>query len=116
MTSRWDNYVRVWSDGRVDYFDRPVQGDCSEFTLIASHGAVDHPFPVTNAVRRDSGTVLLTFTNERGEDGRVDLIGNGQRCTLEGIGTPSFCTADVDRNGSVGIEDFLMVLAQWGCQ
>ena len=50
------------------------------------------------------------------EDGRVDLVGGniGDRRTLAGIGTPSFCTADVDRDGEIGITDFLEVLGQWG--
>ena len=60
--------------------------------------------------------LMLTYA-----DGRVDLVGPnvngpGSRCTIAGIGTPSFCTGDVDRNGIVGINDFLIVLAQWDCQ
>ena len=120
LTNRFDNYHRIWSDGRADRFERPVNGDCDEFELVISHGAVEHPFPVVDAVLGDTShdptTVMLTY-----EDGRVDLIGGSVfqiRCTIAGIGTPSFCTGDVDRDGAVGIEDFLIVLGQWGqpCQ
>ena len=78
-------------------------------------GPVEHPFPVVDVVQgsnpHNTPNVMMTFG-----DGRVDLVGDSNRCTLAGIGTPSFCTGDVDRNGIVGIEDFLIVLAQWDCQ
>jgi len=107
-------YHRFWSDGRHDQ-QQDASGNC-DYTLspAVSHGPVEHPFPLVDAVQGSNHSTqafMLTY-----EDGRVDLIGNGIRCTIAGVGTPSFCTADVDRNGSVGIEDFLMVLAQWGCQ
>ena len=41
---------------------------------------------------------------------------NTGRRTIVGIGTPSLCIADIDRDGIVGINDFLIVLGQWDCQ
>ena len=69
------------------------------------------PVDAVHGSNHDVQAFMLTYG-----DGRVDLIGNGIRCTIAGIGTPSLCIGDVDRNGTVGIEDFLIVLAEWGCQ
>ena len=58
---------------------------------------------------------MLTY-----EDGRVDLLAGTStdpRCTIAGVGTPSFCTADTDRNGFVDFNDLLTMFGQWGeCQ
>ena len=45
-----------------------------------------------------------------------DRAGAAVRSTLAGIGTPSLCTADTDRDGdgTVGILDLLALLANWG--
>ena len=107
-------YVRVWSDGRADTINRS-DGTC-DYEVSSAFGPVEHPFPVVDAAlgsNHDVPDVMMTFG-----DGRVDLIGGGppRRCTIAGIGTPSLCIGDVDRNGTVGIEDFLLVLAEWGCQ
>ena len=114
------NYHRVWSDGRVDAFSSP--GVC-DFTLSFSYGPVEHTFPVVDANYANGAIgcgvgcpIMLTY-----EDGRIDLISvpdDVLRCTLDGIGTPALCIGDVDRSGTVGIEDFLIVLQQWGepCQ
>ena len=109
------SYFRVWSDGRVDKVARTGGPNC-DFESGQANGPVEHPFAVVDAVRgsnHDVQALMLTF-----EDGRVDLIGEGDRCTIAGVGTPSLCTGDVDRSGTVGIEDFLIVLQQWGepCQ
>ena len=102
-------YHRFWSDGRHDQMQRTE--DCDYvIEKSLSHGPVEHPAPLVDAVQ-GSGVFMLTYG-----DGRVDMIGLGERCTVAGIGTPSFCTGDVDRNGIVGIEDFLIVLSQWDCQ
>ena len=107
-------YLRVWSDGRADKLIKE-QGDNCDYEVISSEGPVEHPFPVVDVVLgSDHGTGLMMLTFE---DGRVDLItdlGTGPRCTIAGIGSPSFCTADVDRDGDIGIIDFLAVLEQWG--
>ncbi len=103
--------LRVWSDGFTDLYQRTCDLVC-DWESFPQAGAVDHPFPVVDAVLasgHDQG-LMMTFG-----DGRVDMVG-GLRCTIAGIGTPSFCTGDVDRSGTVGIEDFLIVLSQWGCQ
>ena len=108
------HYFRVWSDGRVDALNGP---SCDFVTVGEINGPVDHPYPVVDAIfagNHSTQAIMLTY-----EDGRVDLV-NGQgstpRCTIAGVGTPSFCTGDVDRSGVVGIEDFLIVLSQWDCQ
>ncbi len=80
-----------------------------------SFGPVEHPFPVVDAKFMGNCSAQCSTILTYG-DGRVDLVRNAGRCTIAGVGTPSFCTADVDRNGNVGIEDFLLVLGQWGCQ
>ena len=90
-------YVRVWSDGRADTINRS-DGTC-DYELSSAFGPVEHPFPVVDATfgsNHNTFGVMLTF-----EDGRVDLIGGGppRRCTIAGIGTPSFCIGHVDRNG-----------------
>ena len=110
-------YVRVWSDGRVDKMVSEGATPC-DYEVIGSHGPVEHPFPVVDAVfdsTHSQGVTMLTF-----EDGRVDMVvdvGTGPRCTIAGIGTPSLCTADVDRNGEIGTADLLELLNQWGpCQ
>ena len=111
-------YFRVWSDGRVDTMDGPVGPNC-DFTLLVANGPVEHPFPVvdaTIAANHANQGIMLTY-----EDGRVDLLAGTStdpRCTIAGIGTPSLCTGDTDRDGTVGIVDFLTVLDQWGatCQ
>ena len=106
-------YHRVWSDGRVDTMQRSAP-DC-DYQIDFSHGPVEYPFPVVDAVQgsnHDVSALMLTF-----EDGRVDMVGGGERCTVAGVGTPSLCPADIDRDGEIGIEDFLMVLGAWGlCQ
>ena len=45
-----------------------------------------------------------------------DRAGAAVRSTLAGIGTPSLCTADTDRDGdaTLGILDLLTLLANWG--
>jgi len=111
-------YYRVWSDGRVDVMDRT--GGC-EFDVVTSYGPVEHPFPVVDAqfgeqhgICANDCMVKLTYG-----DGRVDMVGFGVasgRCTIAGVGTPSLCIGDVDRDGIVGINDFLIVLGQWDCQ
>lgn len=110
------NYYRVWSDGRADVMQRD-DFSC-EFLVDAVVGSVEHPFPVVEAVEgTNHNTLSLMITYE---DGRVDLvfIGAGlDRCTIAGIGTPSLCTADTDRDGDVDAADLLTLLAQWGsCQ
>ena len=106
-------YLRVWSDGRVD--DMNTSGPNCDFVLSLANGPVEHPFPVVDAIftKTLAPAVMLTYG-----DGRVDLVGGLERCTIAGVGTPSFCTGDVDRDGTVGIQDFLALLAQWGqsCQ
>ena len=91
---------------------RPGGPNC-DYVLQLANGPVEHPFPVVDAIfaKDFASDVMLTY-----EDGRVDLTGGPNRCTIAGVGTPSFCTGDVDRNGIVGIEDFLIVLSQWDCQ
>ena len=104
-------FFRVWSDGQVDRLCK-ADGAC-DYELTDGFGPVEHPFPVVDAVfgsNHETPSVMMTF-----EDGRVDLVGGaGDRCTLAGIGSPSLCTADVDRDGDIGIIDFLTVLEQWG--
>ena len=114
-------YYRVWSDGRVDVMGGT--GAACEFDVVTSYGPVEHPFPVVDAQFSEerSGCVNDCALKLTYGDGRVDMAGYGVasgRCTIAGIGTPSLCIGDVDRNGIVGIEDFLTVLAQWGepCQ
>ena len=106
-------YLRVWSDGRVDLLGR--NPFVCTWGIGWTHGPVVHPFPVVDAhpASSDNLAALLIY-----EDDRVDLVGEDIRCTLEGIGTPSLCTGDTDRDGTVGIVDFLTVLDQWGetCQ
>ncbi len=108
--SHW-TFHRVWSDGRVDTMQR-TDGNC-DYESNLTHGPVQHLFPVVDAVLGASlsASLMLTYS-----DGRVDLIGGGDRCTIAGIGTPSLCIGDIDRDGIVGIEDFLIVLGQWDCQ
>ena len=104
-------YHRVWSDGRADQMQRPDGNNC-DYESTLTHGPVEHPVPVVDAVfgfYHNDQSVMLTF-----EDGRVDLIAHGERCTIAGVGTPSLCPADIDRDGEIGIEDFLMVLGAWG--
>ena len=112
-----EQYIRVWSDGRVD---RMAGNDCAyAVDPLYSHGPVEHPVPVVAAqsVHIALGdAVMLTY-----QDGRVDLlegpVAENPRCTIAGIGTPSLCTADVDRDGDVDVTDFLALLNQWGpCQ
>ena len=111
-------YVRVWSDGQVDVLERQLGDGTCDFNIIVIDGPVDHPFPIVEVVEVSGGSAaaMMTF-----EDGRVDLVGpavgSPNRCTIAGIGTPSFCTADVDRDGEVGVKDLLTLLGQWGsCQ
>lgn len=112
LPERYDIYWRVWSDGRVDRMFAPIGCD---FVLDRSYGPVDYPHRVIDAVlgsRSESITCMIVF-----EDGRVDLIGSappGGRCTIEGIGTQSFCIADTDRNGQVDFQDIINVLSEWG--
>ena len=111
-------YYRVWSDGQVDRFSD--SGFC-DYEQFLTEGPVEHPFPVVDAKFGEqhgncASECMLKLTYG---DGRVDIVGyqvSGDRCTIAGVGTPSFCSGDVDRNGIVGIEDFLIVLAQWDCQ
>lgn len=106
-----ESYYRVWSDGRIDDMER--DNNRCDFIAIESFGPVEHPFPVVDAVPAHGlSAVMMTF-----EDGRVDLVGptgGVQRCTIVGIGTPSFCTADTDRDCDVDVADLLTLLAQWG--
>ena len=107
-------YVRVWSDGQVDVLERQLGDGTCDFNIIVIDGPVDHPFPIVEVVEVSGGRLgaMMTF-----EDGRVDLVGptgGVPRCTIAGIGTPSFCTADVDRDGEVGVKDLLTLLGQWG--
>ena len=54
--------------------------------------------------------IMLTY-----EDGRVDLLnGTDPRCIIAGVGTPSFCTANTDRNGFVDVNDLFTMFGQWG--
>ena len=107
------SFHRVWSDGQVDTMQRS-DGTC-DYELTSGHGPVLHPFPVVDAVQpsnHDVKAVMITF-----EDGRIDLVGEGaapNRCTVAGVGTPSLCTADADRDGEVGVVDLLTLLGQWG--
>ena len=114
LPSSHTTYHRFWSDGRHDKLHR-TDGNCDYTIEIAgSHGPVEHPVDLVEAVQGSNHDVhgfMLTYG-----DGRVDLIGQGDRCTVAGVGTPSFCIGDVDRSGVVGIEDFLIVLSQWDCQ
>ena len=60
-------YFRVWSDGRVDHLE-PGAEEC-EFRLTPgqSYGPVEHPFPVTDAIRamwRDDETDVGSFATE----------------------------------------------------
>ena len=109
-------HYRVWSDGRVDMFDDGGDVGC-DYQLVYNYGPVEHPFPVVDAIIASNNNcsaqcpIMMTY-----EDGRVDIVKNYGRCTIAGIGTPSLCIGDVDRNGVVGIEDFLIVLSEWGCQ
>ena len=108
-------YFRVWSDGRADRWVRLPDPNC-DFVFTTTIGPVEHPFPVVDAIfagNHISQGIMLTY-----EDGRVDLLqpSEVQRCTIAGVGTPSFCIGDVDRDGTVGIADFLIVLSQWDCQ
>ena len=106
-------YHRFWSDGRHDELQR-TDGNCDYMLGTTLHGPVEHPAPVVDAIQgsnHDVQAFMLTYS-----DGRVDMIGGGERCTVAGIGTPSLCIGDVDRDGTVGIEDFLIVLSQWDCQ
>ena len=106
------SHARVWSDGRVDWMVR--DNSSCDFQSKVTFGPVEHPFPVVEAVHgvhHNSFNVMMTF-----EDSRVDLVpgvANG-RCTLIGIGTPSLCTADTDRDGDVDVVDLLALLGQWG--
>ncbi len=102
---------RAWSDGQADVLEWTGYPSC----VWEPHpigGPVDHPFPVVDAVlpaNEMSPAVMMTF-----EDGRVDYLLPGIRCTMAGIGSQSFCTADVNRDGAVNVTDFLTMLAQWG--
>ena len=111
-------YVRVWSDGRVDFMQTLNSG--IDFVISSGYGPVEHPFPVvdaTLATRPDGGgdgvAVMLTYG-----DGRTDFLSSGNpRSIIAGVGTPSFCTADTDRNGFVDFNDMLTMFGQWGpCQ
>ena len=111
-------YVRVWSDGQVDLMERQSgDGTCDFSNLEVIAGPVDYRFPIVDVVELDhTRGAMMTF-----QDGRVDLVGqvadSPNRCTIAGIGTPSFCTADTDRDGEVGVKDLLTLLGQWGsCQ
>ena len=110
----WD-YFLVWSDGRVDAYQRPHDpGQCDIEIFYTLQGPVEHPFPVVDAIHsiNSVSAVMQTF-----EDGRIDMLYLSERCTLQGIGTPSLCTADIDRNGEIGTADLLELLNQWGpCQ
>jgi hypothetical protein len=112
-------FDRVWSDGRLDRMTLQESGDdCS--SLLSSIGPVEHPFPVVdaaNAMQQGSSTMM------RFEDGRVDVVAAtgtppfSVRCTVVGSASQSFCTADVNRDGEVAINDLLELLGQWGpCQ
>ena len=92
-------YLRVWSDGQVDSLERKQGGNTCDFSnIIVIAGPVDYPFPIVEVFIPPHGTTaMMTF-----EDGRVDLVGTAgglNRCTIAGIGTPSLCTADTDRDG-----------------
>lgn len=107
-----EKYWRVWSDGRVDHVQRD---NICDWSVTGTLGPVVHPFPVVDVVF--DGAFLMTYG-----DGRVDIAFPAElpenRCTIEGIGTPSFCTGDTDRDGSVNVTDLLDLLSQWGsvCQ
>lgn len=108
-----DIIIRVWSDGRRD--DIALDLNCG-FTVGNIYGSVDYPFPVIDEIQGSIQDVMMTF-----EDGRVDTVGQilgvPTRCTIAGVGTPSLCTADTNRNGVVDTEDLLELFAQWGsCQ
>ena len=104
-------HLRVWPDGRVDNMTRTA-GNCDYGIEGTNSSPVEHPFPVVDAVlgsNHDVQAMMIEYA-----DGRVDLIGQGERCTIAGIGTPSLCTADVDRDGEIGTADLLELLNQWG--
>ena len=106
-----DRHWRIWSDGQVDYM-LGSDNDCDHTRLDdESYGPVDYPFPVVDAAFvHETSSPMLTF-----EDGRVDTLRlSHMRCTIGGIGTRSFCTADSDRNGEVNFDDLLRLLSQWG--
>lgn len=113
------HYVRVWSDGQMDYFGRPNGGDCETWGFAGVLApAVDHPFPVIDArAAREEGQGRAAYTLEFA-DGRVDFInlitGDTTRCTIASQGSDAFCIGDTDRSGVTDFQDIVNVLEDWG--
>ena len=104
-------YMRVWTDGQIDYTTRLDRRSCDWVFQAVLFGPVDHPFPVVDANKNGDG-IIVEY-----EDGRVDHLDFDNRdvpCTIAGSGSDPFCLGDIDRNGATNFDDLLFVLRDWG--
>ena len=109
LARHFHQYVRLWSDGQVDYMQK-TKGGCDFQLAEVWFGPSGHPFDVVDGDWTNQGVIL------RYQDGRVDHLDIRDRivCTIAGEGSDPFCLGDIDRNGDTNFDDLLFVLRDWG--